>query len=125
MSKAALGGEELLRALAMFGHRFFLVGVDTTLSMDLVKLMFQPVSILIHNVVNFVLDRYACTMFQPLSIMFQPVSIMFQSGSIMLQLVSILTHNVNCVSHVPTGVGSYPQRHCDVGMYGKPDRVQP
>ena len=57
LSKAALGGEELLRALAMFGHRFSLVGVDTTLSLDLVKLMFQSVSMLMHDVVNSVLDR--------------------------------------------------------------------
>ncbi|CAN0493041.1 unnamed protein product, partial [Scytosiphon promiscuus] len=55
LSKAALGGEELLRALAMFGHRFSLVGVDTGLSVDLVKLMFQAVSILIHGVVNAVI----------------------------------------------------------------------
>lgn len=58
LSKAALGGEELLRALAMFGHRFSLVGVDTGLSVDLVKLMFQAVSILIHGVVNNVIDRW-------------------------------------------------------------------
>ncbi|CAM9611472.1 unnamed protein product, partial [Hapterophycus canaliculatus] len=57
LSKAALGGEELLRALAMFGHRFSLVGVDTGLSVDLVKLMFQTVSTLIHQLVDSVLDR--------------------------------------------------------------------
>lgn len=57
LSKAALGGEELLRALAMFGHRFSVVGVDTGLSVDLVKLMFQTVSTLIHGVVDSVLDR--------------------------------------------------------------------
>lgn len=44
----------------MFGHRFSLVGVDTSLSMDLVKLMFQAVSILIHGLVNTVLDGCVC-----------------------------------------------------------------
>lgn len=41
----------------MFGHRFSVVGVDTNLSLDLVKLMFQSVSIMIHGVVKSVLDR--------------------------------------------------------------------
>lgn len=58
LSKAALGGEELLRALAMFGHRFSIVGVDTSLSTDLVKLMFQAVSLLVHDVVDAILERW-------------------------------------------------------------------
>ncbi|CAN0280687.1 unnamed protein product, partial [Ectocarpus sp. 12 AP-2014] len=56
LSKAALGGEELLRALGMFGHRFSLVGVDTGVSVDLLKLMFQTVSTPVHAVVDSVLD---------------------------------------------------------------------
>lgn len=47
----------------MFGHRFSLVGVDTGLSVDLVKLMFQAVSILIHGVVNAVIDRWVLVTF--------------------------------------------------------------
>lgn len=43
--------------MAMFGHRFSVVGVDTGLSVDLIKLMFQTVSTLIHQVVDSVLER--------------------------------------------------------------------
>ncbi|CAN0481587.1 unnamed protein product, partial [Discosporangium mesarthrocarpum] len=56
MCKSALQGEELLRALAMFGHRFFTVGVGgTSLSLDVVKLMFQAVWFPFHAVVQSVL----------------------------------------------------------------------
>jgi hypothetical protein len=39
--QACTQGGELLRALSMFGHRFLIVGVDTSLSLELVKQMFQ------------------------------------------------------------------------------------
>lgn len=39
----------------MFGHRFSLVGVDTGVSVDLLKLMFQTVSTPVHEVVDSVL----------------------------------------------------------------------